>query len=154
MFCLSKQYGNSNLYSVFNFRVYNFRHLANRKICRFNREDITAHLSIFLQPAEAKDDFFASFSESPPPSQPSQQQAHAKDVDLLGAAMEGTQSAPAVSYCPLSLVLHLFLFLIPPSSHLSLSLTLTLTLSLTLTLTLTLTLSLSLSLSSLPPLKD
>jgi hypothetical protein len=61
-----------------------------------------------LQPAEPKDDFFASFSESPPssssqqqqpPPQPpqQQQQAQAKDVDLFGGAMEDSQPAAAVS---------------------------------------------------------
>ena len=65
------------------------------------RSNTHSHVPSFspLQPADLKDDFFASFSESPPPSssQQPQQQAQAKDVDLFGGAMEDSQPAAAVS---------------------------------------------------------
>ena len=52
---------------------------------------------IHFQPADSKDDFFASFSESPPPAasqpQPQQQPAESKDIDLLGGAMDAPQSS-------------------------------------------------------------
>ena len=70
-------------------------------VCKCIKTHVVVVTFLFsLQPAEAKDDFFASFSESPPPSQPPQaqaQQAQAKDVDLLGGAKEDTQPAAAVS---------------------------------------------------------